>query len=436
MKKFNKKGFTIVELVIVIAVIAILSAVLIPTFSSLVKKANESSDIQAVKNMNQFLLIKEVEDGNKPADSILDVYQLFEDSNYVVENYQPLYKGRYFFYDKQQNKILYVDEEGKVLFPADLEGTTQGSNDWFSLSMEISKEKITPEGGKYVVSNASQYAYVVDQLNNNSWVNNEITIELSGTIDFKGAKVTISKVPTGKTLKLVGKDNAVIKNITSDTPVATLNANSNKVYTDYYCSALIGWLQGDLEITDIIFENINVKSINPSGVSLLVGGAGEGAQLNKDSIKFSNVTIKNSTVIGNRNVGALVGYIVTNEKGSIVANNVALENVKVLTVAGRSGLLYGMAAGSSKTGDDLPTNIDLTNCVHDIYLCELNSGSDDYILDSHYDTCDENCKSVKHIVSHTYSTDENGNEKKSTRKYGFNSNALYAIGDYKFVVSE
>ena len=38
MKNSNKKGFTIVELVIVIAVIAILAAVLIPTFSGLVKK--------------------------------------------------------------------------------------------------------------------------------------------------------------------------------------------------------------------------------------------------------------------------------------------------------------------------------------------------------------------------------------------------------------
>ena len=55
MKKSNRKGFTIVELVIVIAVIAILAAVLIPTFSNLIKKANESSDVQAVRQMNTFL---------------------------------------------------------------------------------------------------------------------------------------------------------------------------------------------------------------------------------------------------------------------------------------------------------------------------------------------------------------------------------------------
>ncbi|MGN1235166.1 MAG: type II secretion system protein, partial [Christensenellaceae bacterium] len=52
MAKKAKKAFTIVELVIVIAVVAILMAVLIPTFVSLVKKANVSSDTQLVRNLN------------------------------------------------------------------------------------------------------------------------------------------------------------------------------------------------------------------------------------------------------------------------------------------------------------------------------------------------------------------------------------------------
>lgn len=47
MKTTNKKrGFTIVELVIVIAVIAILAAVLIPTFSGVVQKAKDSAALQ------------------------------------------------------------------------------------------------------------------------------------------------------------------------------------------------------------------------------------------------------------------------------------------------------------------------------------------------------------------------------------------------------
>ncbi len=49
-KRNNKKGFTIVELVIVIAVIAILAAVLIPTFSGVIEKARESANLQECKN--------------------------------------------------------------------------------------------------------------------------------------------------------------------------------------------------------------------------------------------------------------------------------------------------------------------------------------------------------------------------------------------------
>ncbi len=46
----NRKGFTITELVIVIAVIAILAAVLIPTFSSIIKKANDSAALQEARS--------------------------------------------------------------------------------------------------------------------------------------------------------------------------------------------------------------------------------------------------------------------------------------------------------------------------------------------------------------------------------------------------
>lgn len=51
MKK-NKKGFTIVELVIVIAVIAILAAVLIPTFTNVVDQANRSAALEEARNAN------------------------------------------------------------------------------------------------------------------------------------------------------------------------------------------------------------------------------------------------------------------------------------------------------------------------------------------------------------------------------------------------
>ena len=83
MKKTNKKGFTIVELVIVIAVIAILAAVLIPNISRLVKKANQSADIQLVRNMNTALQI----DGaaTKTYTTMHDALEAVKEAGYDVE---------------------------------------------------------------------------------------------------------------------------------------------------------------------------------------------------------------------------------------------------------------------------------------------------------------------------------------------------------------
>ena len=55
MNRNTKKGFTIVELIIVIAVIAVLAAVLIPTFSNLIQKANVAADQTLIKNLNTAL---------------------------------------------------------------------------------------------------------------------------------------------------------------------------------------------------------------------------------------------------------------------------------------------------------------------------------------------------------------------------------------------
>ncbi len=80
MKKNNKKGFTIVELVIVIAVIAILAAVLIPTFSSVIKKAKVNNDIQLVRNLNTALATD-----NKKHETMQDALDAAAEFGYDVD---------------------------------------------------------------------------------------------------------------------------------------------------------------------------------------------------------------------------------------------------------------------------------------------------------------------------------------------------------------
>ena len=50
MKNTKKRGFTIVELVIVIAVIAILASVLIPTFTGVVANAKAAAELESARN--------------------------------------------------------------------------------------------------------------------------------------------------------------------------------------------------------------------------------------------------------------------------------------------------------------------------------------------------------------------------------------------------
>jgi len=72
MKKTNKKGFTLVELVIVIAVIAILAAVLIPTFATVIEKGKKSSRLQTAQNALKMALAEE-DDANIPDGSYVKV---------------------------------------------------------------------------------------------------------------------------------------------------------------------------------------------------------------------------------------------------------------------------------------------------------------------------------------------------------------------------
>lgn len=121
MKRTQKRGFTIVELVIVIAVIAILAAVLIPTFSSLISKANLSADMQAVREMNIALAADEAVNG-KPT-TIEGAMKVIADAGYDVDSWSPITKGYLVYWYKPDNRcILYSAEKAAVEFPKEYSG--------------------------------------------------------------------------------------------------------------------------------------------------------------------------------------------------------------------------------------------------------------------------------------------------------------------------
>ena len=113
MKNLRRKGFTIVELVIVIAVIAVLAAVLIPTFVSITKKANQSADIQATRQMNTVLLTAATDGEIK---TVEDAAAALAKAGYNKE-LKPVSKDHGFYWYPKHNTIILVNGENELVFP-------------------------------------------------------------------------------------------------------------------------------------------------------------------------------------------------------------------------------------------------------------------------------------------------------------------------------
>ncbi len=172
MKNKKQKGFTIVELVIVIAVIAILAAVLIPTFGNLINKADETVALSDARNYTAQLLPEIVEKVNEVGDLL--VIQQKGDSFYVhaylvdqgktvsykqnpvpIKKIETYYNENYYYYDLFEDKcnssadtlgfiaeclVDYLDKSLGVIYQSN--DSEKGAGEWWTDSKlkELSAE--------------------------------------------------------------------------------------------------------------------------------------------------------------------------------------------------------------------------------------------------------------------------------------------------------
>ena len=109
-----KRGFTITELVVVIGIIAILAAVLIPTFANIIQRSRESADTQNVEHMNTALYAYEV--SNEKPSTMTDVVEVLADSGYLLENLSPTGDGYDIVWDQEHNRLALIDEDGETIY--------------------------------------------------------------------------------------------------------------------------------------------------------------------------------------------------------------------------------------------------------------------------------------------------------------------------------
>lgn len=196
MKKEGKRGFTITELVIVIAVIAILAAVLIPTFVTLVDRARETQDVVNTRNMNTVLITEDdritaaLEDGDAYSqitgrtinsygseaerETVLAYYLMLE-NGYNMGAFSMQAEDTVLLYDAQNRQYIYVQmsdgEDPEILYAANEAAVDLQNNTYYAIlfgnyaETEMQRNLLDKQFGGNVVSVALDDSLEGKQLN-------------------------------------------------------------------------------------------------------------------------------------------------------------------------------------------------------------------------------------------------------------------------------
>ena len=198
MRNTNKKGFTIVELVIVVAVIAILAAVLIPTFSGIITKARYTADQKAVREMNNAIAMES-------ATTLDAAIAALEKHGINAKNLIPVSAGYSFVWNETEKKIDLVKGEDKENIADSIKEIAVVVNTTEAFLDAIDEDM------KYIKLDAD--------------VNIDSNLDINGenvTIDLNGKKITTTQV-TGRSAYLNVKGSATFVN-------GTIEARGIQVY--------------------------------------------------------------------------------------------------------------------------------------------------------------------------------------------------------------
>lgn len=335
----KKKGFTLVELLVVIAIIAILATVSIVGYTSFINKANTSADQQAITQINTALLADSVT--AKPA-NIREVQNLLDACQLDIDGYKPLAKDTFFFWDKSQNIVVYTDKNYTVTYPENYVADAEGKADWFSLSGEIREEAYTGKisDGTVTVANAEQLFKVAQDYEGKDAL--VVNIPKNTTINMMGASLAFDSVGTG--LTIVG-ENTVIENVAqTEVSIQATNAAGN---LQAYGGGLVANVPKNVNV-DIVFEGITLKDcIFGNSESSTVGAFVGKANDSKANITLTNCHVINCTIIADYRAGAFIGM--AQQDSTVTFTDCSVEDVTVITERGWGGLLMGLKLGNDAT---------------------------------------------------------------------------------------
>lgn len=376
MNKNMKRAFTITELVIVIAVVAILAAVLIPTFSNLIEKANVSNDTVLVRNLNEALIIAETTEG-KPA-TMHDALTAVAEQGYTVEKLTPRSTGD-ILWEQTSNRFALV-KDNAIVFGDDSTKAEIGYTYW-KITSDL-EEVSTGEYSYYLADEVDESALTaalsvstgVDVGNNSNisinYANNEASATAQnvifrtngGELTVNGSKDTVSHYGSLVTVDIkavagnsyheygtilgnmkLGYGRVVLENKSEVTTVVvtatslTDIAIENKSGNSTTVAATDSTVAGNLESVVTGDASVNTDAVTEDDLKMFAGGLGTEASpyLIANDTQFSNIL--------NGNVSNHLYYELTADIDFSVANadkqSVIGENVRYINLNGNDHLI-------------------------------------------------------------------------------------------------
>ena len=332
MKRTNKKGFTIVELVIVIAVIAILAAVLIPNISRLVKKAQISSDLSLVRNLNMAL---ETESATMDYPTAYSAFQAVKENGYDIAKIEAKASNNQILYDEVNKCFAYMNGKNLEYYPN-----------------STKSDKTTPAYQLWAVY--TDQAKAVESENSVYW---------NGATAFNGTvKAGFDAGDTsGNTVKYESANSVVIRTNGGD-----LTVNASNGHVEHY------GLAKTITVTAIS----DTTYVEHGTVATLKVGAGA-----------KRVVIKSTAVVVNlendTNAGVSVennGYVGTATNEDKVSGNVGGDTIKVSTFDQLQGLALSSTMGNKLDGKTimLTADIDMTGKTWTPFGFRAEKNTDNY----------------------------------------------------------
>lgn len=372
MRHRIKKAFTIIELVIVIAVIGILAAILIPTFVNLTSKANESADASLVRTLNTTLSFAVLDDEDTPNITFKDVL-------YDLNKYGSIKEES--IVSKSNNLILWNQEDNTFYLEKDID-TSNPYKYWMIVKDTIDTSK------RYSSYLSSSFASttITNLVSGLDVGSNDITsITFSGNID-RNKEVRI--FTSGGTLNIstptTGLDINKVTTISHYGNIEKVNIThlGNDIYKELGHDKSLEVKQGKVNIGDNAHideintnnrtGNVNIVSNFGDTVDLIINNEGD------TNLEVSDVLqnkVKDIVYVGN---ALEANYASIEEAYTAGANNILLvSNITTtneITIA-RSFNIYGRNNSISNNNKDLKAVFGLnegassyTFSIHDLVI--------------------------------------------------------------------